>query len=55
MQFEIFQSAGQWRWRLRAANYEIVAGGEAYVNRSGAEHAVALLKGTNGNTPTKYV
>lgn len=32
--FEIYKSVGifrdKWRWRLRAANHEIVAQGEAY-------------------------
>jgi uncharacterized protein YegP (UPF0339 family) len=55
MHFEIYQVLGQWRWRLRAANHEIVASGEGYVNRAGAEHAISLLKDTNALTPTKYV
>lgn len=32
MKFRIYQDGdGYWRWRLRAANNEIIASGEAYV------------------------
>lgn len=38
----IFQNAkGQWRWRIRAANYKTIAtSGESYINRSDAEEAL---------------
>jgi uncharacterized protein YegP (UPF0339 family) len=35
----------QWRWRLYAANYRIVAeSGEGYYNRSDCINAIALVK-----------
>ncbi|MEO7247542.1 MAG: DUF1508 domain-containing protein [Novosphingobium sp.] len=46
MYFEKYQDASQWRWRLKAANHEIVASGEAYWNESGCDHAINLVKGT---------
>jgi uncharacterized protein YegP (UPF0339 family) len=45
----------QWRWRLKAANHEILAQGESYVNRRDCEHAVGLLKQTNLITPVHAV
>ena len=51
MRFEIYESLGLWYWRLRAGNNEIVAHGEGYVNRAGAEHAIYLVATqTNGQT-----
>ena len=36
--FQIFQdTVGAWRWRLKAANGEIVAQSEAYTRREDAE------------------
>ena len=44
-------TAGQWRWRLVAANYRIIAtSGEAYHNKQDCLSAIVLVKGT-GNTP----
>ena len=35
--YEIFEDdAGEWRWRLRAANGEIIAQSESYVSKSNA-------------------
>ena len=34
----------QYRWRLRAGNGEIVAQGESYITRTGAQKAVQRLK-----------
>ena len=52
MKFELYQDAQKyWRWRLKAANGEIVASGEGYVNRADAEHAVNLVMSTNKQTP----
>ena len=35
--YEVYQdAAGEWRWRLRSANSQIVASGEGYVRRAGA-------------------
>ena len=40
----IFKAADGWRWHIRARNGKIVAeGGEAYINRAGAERAVSKV------------
>jgi uncharacterized protein len=48
MKFELYRTltlrGRRWRWRLRAANHEIIAAGEDYHNRSDAEHAVNLVR-----------
>ncbi|MBL8649903.1 MAG: DUF1508 domain-containing protein [Sphingopyxis sp.] len=51
MYFEKYQQAGQWRWRLKGANHEIVASGESYIYERDCDHAIDLVKGTNSNTP----
>jgi uncharacterized protein YegP (UPF0339 family) len=48
--FQVFRdTAGMWRWRLRASNGEIVAQSEAYYSesnaRSGAETAKRVASG----------
>jgi uncharacterized protein YegP (UPF0339 family) len=49
MYFQIYMDgSGYWRWRLRAANHEIIASGEAYYNKSDCLRAIALVKGTYG-------
>jgi uncharacterized protein YegP (UPF0339 family) len=43
--FEIYRDAGgEYRWRLRADNNEVVASGEGYRSRDDCEHAVQLIK-----------
>lgn len=43
--YEILKDArGEWRWRFRGANHEIVASGEGYKSLASCEHAVSLLK-----------
>ncbi len=44
--FELFreEGSGQFRWRLSAANGEIVAASEGYHNRQGAEKGIAAVK-----------
>jgi uncharacterized protein YegP (UPF0339 family) len=38
-------SAGEWRWRLRASNDKIIAdSGEGYYSQSGCEEAVARVQ-----------
>ena len=37
-------TAGQYRWRLRAANNEIIAVSEAYITKQGTEHSIYLVK-----------
>ncbi len=43
--FQIYGNAATgYRWRFRAANGEIVASGEAYRQKAGAQHAVNILR-----------
>lgn len=63
MYFEIYQQGGalggllgaalsdQWRWRLKAANHEIIASGEGYTTKANCLHVIGLLKQTHANTP----
>lgn len=54
MYFEIYESSGKFRWRLKAANHEIVATGQGYKDKASALHAVELVKaGTNSTTLVK--
>jgi uncharacterized protein YegP (UPF0339 family) len=50
MYFTIRKSGGQWRWRLKAANHEIIATGESYHNKADCLHVISLIKGTS-NVP----
>ena len=50
MRYEVYKSGTLWRWRLRAANAEIIASGEAYYNKSDVLHVIRLIKGS-GNSP----
>lgn len=51
MKFEMFKdSSGQHRWRLKAANGEIIASGEAYRNRQDCINAVYMVMDTNRQT-----
>jgi len=42
--FEVYQSGSQFRWRLKAANGEIVASGEAYKTKAGATNGIEAVK-----------
>jgi uncharacterized protein YegP (UPF0339 family) len=46
MRFELYRdSAGEWRWRLRARNGEVVAeSGEGYKRREDCEHGINLVR-----------
>lgn len=46
MRFELYKDAkGEYRWRLKAANGEIVAtSGEGYKNKSDCEKAIKLVQ-----------
>ena len=48
MRYEIYNDrAGEWRWRLRAANNEPIAtSGEGYRNKADCLHGVNLVKGS---------
>jgi hypothetical protein len=50
MHFQIYMDrAGQWRWRLRAANHKIVAdSAEGYRARGSAIDAINLIADTLG-------
>lgn len=51
MKFEMYRDgSGQYRWRLRAANGEIIASGEAYRNRDDCIRAVTLVMETTRQT-----
>jgi len=43
--FEIYKDPqGQFRWRLRAPNGEIIAHGEAYVTKQGCQDGINAVK-----------
>jgi uncharacterized protein YegP (UPF0339 family) len=42
--FEVYQSGTQYRFRLKAANGEIVASGEAYETKAGAHAGCEAVK-----------
>ncbi len=47
MKYTIYQDkVGEWRWRLQAANNEVIASGEGYVNKSDCSDAINLVKGS---------
>ncbi len=40
--FELYEDkAGEYRWRLKAPNHEIIASGEGYVSKQGCEEGIA--------------
>jgi uncharacterized protein YegP (UPF0339 family) len=48
MKFEVYNSNGQYRWRLLAANNRIIANsGEAYHNKADCLAAISLVKASN--------
>jgi uncharacterized protein YegP (UPF0339 family) len=51
MKFQLYRSGQLWYWRLRAANNEIIAQGEGYVNRQDAVNVVNLVMDTTRQTP----
>ena len=45
MKYELYKDRrGEWRWRLRASNHEIIASGEGYVKRADCVHSIRLVK-----------
>lgn len=45
MKFEYFKAQnGNWYWRLKATNGEIIAQSEGYTTKANATHAIALVK-----------
>ena len=61
MKFEIYRSGDsllslQWRWRLVAANGEVVAdSAEGYVSKFDCEYAIGLVRSTSQSTPIVVV
>lgn len=50
--FELFRdTVGQYRWRLRAANGEIVAVSEAYVSKQGSLNSAMSMPTWSSGTP----
>lgn len=44
MRYEIYKDiAGLWRWRLVAANNQILASGESYYNKQDCYHVIGLV------------
>ena len=56
MKYELYKdTAGEWRWRLKASNGQIIAtGGEGYKNKGDCEHGIALVK-TSSNALVEEV
>lgn len=47
MYFEIYKdTVGQYRWRLKGGNNEIIAHGESYSGKTDVERAIGLVKGS---------
>ncbi|GJE16628.1 YegP family protein [Methylobacterium marchantiae] len=48
MRFELYRdSGGEWRWRLRVTNGNVIAdSGEGYARREDCERGIALVKGS---------
>lgn len=54
MKYQIYKRSGKWRWRLRAANNEIVASGEGYESKQACLDGIALVK-MSYNAPVEEV
>jgi uncharacterized protein YegP (UPF0339 family) len=48
-------TGGEWRWRLKAANHEIIASGESYADHADCLRAVYLVRSTSSHTPIRDV
>ena len=47
MSFEVYKDkAGEFRWRLKSPNNEIIASGEGYKDKAGCENGIASIKKT---------
>lgn len=55
MYYQKYREGAFWRWRLRAANHEIIASGESYWNESDCDHAINLVKSTDSGTPVQKI
>lgn len=53
MYFEIYQDEnGEWRWRLKSGNHEIIASGESYKNKQDCLDCIKLVQ-SSGDAPVK--
>jgi uncharacterized protein YegP (UPF0339 family) len=48
-------TGGEWRWRLKAANNEVIASGESYADHADCLRAVYLVRSTSSHTPIRDV
>ena len=56
MSFEVYKDkAGEWRWRLKSANGQIIATGEGYKDKTVCEDAIASVKKTATTAKTVEV
>jgi uncharacterized protein YegP (UPF0339 family) len=46
-------TGGEWRWRLKAANNEIIASGESYADHADCLRAVYVVRSTSSHTPIR--
>ena len=55
--FEVYQdSAGEWRWRLVAANGNIIAdSGEGYTSKQGAKRGIESVKEGAADATIEYI
>lgn len=54
MYFEIYQDAkGEYRWRLKAGNHEIVAVGESYKTKQSCQKGIDVVKKVTTETEVK--
>lgn len=49
--YEVFEAADGWRWRLRAANGEIVAASESYTSKRDAKRGVESARKASEKAP----
>jgi uncharacterized protein YegP (UPF0339 family) len=56
MRYRIYRTKAKvWRWRLRGANNEILASGEAFTSRPKCLHSVKLVRGKNTHIPIEVL
>jgi uncharacterized protein YegP (UPF0339 family) len=48
MRFELYKSSGKFRWRLVAANGEVIAQGQGYTRKEKALEAIDLVRQARG-------
>lgn len=54
--YEIYQGAdGEWRWRLRSSNGQILASGEGYKTKAGALRGSAAVRRAAATTRVRVL